>query len=99
MDVCWYKDNQLHVMTIKDYRQISDLIAQNILHQKAVYHSAVRSFVHDILQQKKRRGVLLLSDFLEPLDEELQRHVQAIFPTSFVALPISRLEGKNFVGL
>ena len=41
MDVCWYRDNVLQVMAIKDYRQIADLIEQNIISQKAVYHSAV----------------------------------------------------------
>jgi hypothetical protein len=99
VDVCWYAEGQLQVMVAKDYRQVADLIEKNIVDQKAVYHSAVWSFVQEVLWQKKRRGVLLLSDFLEPLDEDLQRHLQAIFPTSFVALPISTLEGKNFVGL
>ncbi len=99
MDVCWYEGGQLQILAVKDYRQIENIVAQNIAHQKAVYHSAVESFVADILKQKKRRGVLLLSDFLEPLNEEVARSLQAIFPTSFVALPISTLEGKNFVGL
>ncbi len=97
--MCWYEDGKLQILSVKDYRHIENIIEQNIVHQRAVYHSAVLSFVTDILKQKKRRGVLLLSDFLEPLDEDLQRHLQSIFPTSFVALPISTLEGKNFVGL
>jgi hypothetical protein len=55
--------------------------------------------VQEVLGQKKRRGILLLSDFLEPLDQDARRNLEAVFPTSFVSLPISTLEGKNFVGL
>jgi hypothetical protein len=86
-------------MSIKNYRQVAELIEQTILHQKTMYHSDISCFVQEILGQKKRRGILLISDFLEPLDGDLRYNLQAVFPTSFVSLPISVLEGKNFVGL
>lgn len=99
VDICRYADGALQTIIAKDYRQIASLIQSHIGQQKPVYSSALYPFAQGVLWQKKRRWILLFSDFLEPLDVQVYHDLEVVFPTYLVSLPISQLEGKNFVGL
>lgn len=68
--------------------------------QKPSYTSALSLFLDRVVMQKKKRIIMIVSDFLDVSETDVQRLVFLSHDHTvvLVRVPVSGYEGKNYIG-
>lgn len=89
------------VSRIDDRYQVQESLSAVIRHQIPRYKTDVSWFLHAMVQTKKKRVILIISDFLAVSDDDV-RHIarlQKDHQVLCVRVGVDQLEGVNYIGM
>jgi len=100
----YYPDGRLYckkVSRVDDRYHLQESLSAVIRHQTPRYKTDLSLFLHTMVQTKKKRVILLISDFLAVSDDDI-RHMQQLqkdHQLLCVRVSIDPLEGVNYIGI
>ena len=102
--VVYYPHNGLANMPVSrldDWYGVQQLLSSLVADQKPRYESWLSLFLHQMVQVKKRRVILIVSDFLAVCADDVERlhRLQKDHQVLCVRIGIDQLEGMNYVGV
>jgi uncharacterized protein (DUF58 family) len=90
----------LPVVRLDDWYGIQQSLYSLVSLQKPIYQSSLSLFLDQMVQTKKRRVILVVSDFLSlsPTDRDRLRWLEKDHQVLCVRIGIDRWEGINYIG-
>lgn len=100
----YYPYEGLHctkVSRVDDRYQVQESLSAVIRHQIPRYKTDLSLFLHAMVQTKKKRVILLISDFLVVSDDNIHymQQLQKDHQVLCVRVGVDQLEGVNYIGV